>query len=109
MTRLGLNALAAVGSFFLVSSPDWAQTQTRPPEFEAFQTRSLDLSAVSESLRLERFDIVWPGQAEKSRRPILGHASSAAGAEVRTEVPHPKKDHSAVRADSDQAGDYPRA
>jgi uncharacterized protein (TIGR03435 family) len=93
MTGLRLNTLAAIGAFFLVSSPDWAQMQTHPPEFEvatvkvnkdghggslvrtpggltatnaefsrliemAFQTRSLDLSVVSESLRSERFDIV---------------------------------------------------
>jgi uncharacterized protein (TIGR03435 family) len=93
MTRLRVNTLAAIGGFFLVSSQDWAQIPTHPPEFEvatvkvnkdghsgslvrtpggltatnadftrlmemAFQTRLLDLSAVSESLRSERFDIV---------------------------------------------------
>jgi uncharacterized protein (TIGR03435 family) len=93
MTRLILNTLAAIGGFFLVSPPYWAQIQTHAPEFEvatvkvnkdghggslvrtpggltatnaefsrlvemAFQTRSLDLSAVPDSLRSERFDIV---------------------------------------------------
>jgi hypothetical protein len=133
MLRVKFSTFATIGVSILISSPDRAQVQTRPPEFEvatvkvnkdgragslvrtpggltatnaefsrliemAFQTRSLDLSAVPEALRMERFDIAAKASGKDRRRSVLGHAPHFAGAKVRPEAPYRGKEQSTVCA-----------